>query len=102
MALPVEEHQIGFLDLKAGVGLALPCQVRTAWIQAGGSDLGHGTGAAGEAWSHFAGGSLHCSLREKNKIGLRNNTVKILLLMFSVRMRLCDINELVCVFTKRR
>ena len=49
MTLPAEEHQIGSLGLKAGMGLALPCQVRTAWIQAGGSDLVHGMGAAGEA-----------------------------------------------------
>lgn len=67
MTLPVEEHLTGSLGLKAGVGLALPCQVRTAWIQAGGSDLGHGMGAAGEAWSHFGGHLLHCSLTERNR-----------------------------------
>lgn len=72
MTLPVEEHQMGSLGLKAGMGLALPCQVRTAWIQAGGSDLGRGTGVAGEAWSHFEGCLLHCSLTESdtNKIKL--------------------------------
>lgn len=49
MILPVEEHQTGSLGLKAGVGLALLCQVRTAWIQAGDSDLEHGREVAGEA-----------------------------------------------------
>lgn len=61
MTLPVEEHQTGSLGLKAGVGLALPCQVRTVWIQAGDSDLGHGKGVAGEALSHFGEHLLHCS-----------------------------------------
>lgn len=71
MTLPVEEHQIGSLGLKAGVGLALPCQVRTAWIQAGGSDLGHGMGAAGEAWSHFGERLLHCSLTERGRYTIK-------------------------------
>lgn len=72
MTLPVEEHQIGSLGLKAGVELALPCQVRTAWIQAGGSDLEHGTGVAGEAWSHFGGCLLRCSSKDgdRNRIKL--------------------------------
>lgn len=72
MALPVEEQQIGSLGLKAEVGLALPCPLRTVWIQAGGSDPGDGKGAAGEAWSHFGGRLLHCSFteRDRNRITL--------------------------------
>lgn len=65
MTLPAEEHQIGSLGWKAGVWLALPCQLRTVWIRAGGSDLERGTGAAGEPWSHFEGRLLHCSIAEK-------------------------------------
>ena len=66
MTLPVQEHRIGSLDLKAEMVLALPFQVGTAWNRAGGFDLGHGTEAAVEAWSHFAGCLMHCSLiREK-------------------------------------
>lgn len=65
MMLLVEEHQTGSLGLKAGVGLALLWQVRTAWIQAGDSDPGHGRKVAGEAWSHFGGHLLHCSLTER-------------------------------------
>lgn len=49
MMLLVEERQTGSLGLKAGVGLALPCQVRTAWIQAGDSVLGYEQKVAGEA-----------------------------------------------------
>lgn len=66
MTLPAEEHLIGSLGL-AGVGPTRPCQVRTVWIQAGGSDLGHGTGVAGEAWRHFGGRLLHCSLTESDR-----------------------------------
>lgn len=66
MSLPAEEHQIGSLDLKAVVGLALTCQVRTGWIQAGGSDLGCGTEAAGEDWSRL----LHCSLTQRKRNGI--------------------------------
>lgn len=68
MTLLAEECQIGSLGLKAGVGLALPCRVRMAWLQAGGSDLGHGVWVAGEAWSHFGGRLLHCSLTGRNRL----------------------------------
>lgn len=63
MTLLVEECQTGSLGLKAGVGLALPCRVRMAWLQAGGSDLERGTRVAGKSWSHFGEHLLHCSLK---------------------------------------
>lgn len=61
MILPVEEYQTGSLGLRA-VGLAPPCQVKTAWLLAGGSDLGYGMWVAEEVWSHFGVRLLHCSL----------------------------------------
>lgn len=62
----MEEHQTGSLGLRAGVGLALLCQVRTAWNQAGDSDLEHGKEVVAEALSHFGGRLLHCSLTERD------------------------------------
>lgn len=49
MTLLAEEHQTGSLGLKAEVVPARPCQLRTAWIQAGDSVLGCEQKVAGEA-----------------------------------------------------